>query len=107
MADSKRQIVRIDLDCAPHNDTLLLSDLNARVMKEVPEQYRGAVTLGHESGSYDSGDIFRIYYDRPETDEEMTSRIANEQAYETNAAAQREARDRAEFERLKQKFGNR
>jgi hypothetical protein len=50
---------------------------------------------------YSDTEYLGVYVHRPETDEEMKRRIAEEEKWD----AQQARRDREEFERLKAKFG--
>jgi hypothetical protein len=84
-----------------------LVDFIAGVQKAadmVPEQYRSEAqirTIG--GGEYGNDDDVRVVisYVHPETDAQWQARIAREKA----DIADSEARDRAQFERLRKKFG--
>lgn len=73
---------------------------------EAPAEYREHLNcvLNWESGYYDSGDSasLDIWYERPETDEEMTTRVNRGIAYVRG----KEASERATYEALKRKFGD-
>lgn len=71
----------------------------AGLLLEAPVEYREQVTVCVETGEYSTH--FEIFYDRPETDEEMAKRVQSEMAWEQS----RESRERAAYERLKAKFG--
>jgi hypothetical protein len=72
---------------------------------EAPEQYREDLRcdLSYDSGwRDDSGSAtLAVWYERPETDEEMCERIGQGLAWMRES----QNRERAEFERLKKKFG--
>lgn len=76
---------------------------------EVPQEYMDSLqyVLNYESGHYDSGDSasFSIWYERPETDAEMTERVNLGIAY----IRDRQNQERATYESLKRKYesGNR
>ena len=65
------------------------------------EDYGGAARIEERHCKYEDGTYLAIMVNEPETDKEMTYRIAREEKY----AAQREEFDRREFERLQNKFG--
>lgn len=79
------------------------------VLEDVPEEFRDSVVveLEHE-GDYDGPGYaeFHIYYDRDETDEELADRENERIARQESEARAQEGRERAEFERLKAKFGD-
>lgn len=69
-----------------------------------PDEYRDRLRFNLEFKSgYDGGGSanLRIWYDCPETDEEMRERVG----YGIKCVQDNEAGDRVEYERLKQKFG--
>ena len=72
--------------------------------QEVPEQYRDQLhcEVEWESGYYDSGDSasVKIWYDRPETDDEMMARAKSALA----SIRDQERRELAEYQRLKRRF---
>lgn len=67
------------------------------------EDYGPDAEIRAQCESYSSSDkeYMYVYKLDPESDKEMTERIANEEKW----AKAREDRDRAEFERLQEKFG--
>lgn len=65
------------------------------------EEYGGAARIEERHRAYSDGTYLAIMVYEPETDKEMTTRIAREEHY----AAQQEERDRKDFERLQKKFG--
>lgn len=67
-------------------------------LQTVPEQYRSAVHIGLDVG-------LSIYYDRPETGDEMAARLESERERREHRQEQIEANERREYERLKAKFG--
>lgn len=75
------------------------------VRTEAPERYRDGVhcVLQWDHGYYDSGAtaILAIWYERPETDDEMTLRVNRGIEY----VRKREANERTTYEALKRKFG--
>jgi hypothetical protein len=76
------------------------------LLADVPEGNRDSaqIDINLESGEYNSPTV-KIYYYRIETDEEEAAREQDEERRKLRAAAASEAQDRAEFERLKRKFG--
>ncbi len=68
----------------------------------VPEEFRASVRVDHKSGDYegDSGTL-EICYIRPETPDETAARESNERA----ERVRKDGAERAEFERLRAKFG--
>ncbi len=81
------------------------------LLESVPPEYRDqtAFVVELERGHYDESDslTFDIYYDRPETDGELATRLAESAAYAAARQREQESRERAEFERLNAKFGPR
>lgn len=73
-------------------------------LEEIPPEYRAASLFEIEDGSDGYGSIWvemRVVYQRPETDDEMQSRLVTAKRQRISA----EALQRAEYERLKAKFG--
>lgn len=64
-------------------------------------EYGDACRIQKQDYEYDDGYYYVVMCERDETDAEMMKRIAQEEKWE----AERLARERAEFERLKVKFG--
>lgn len=107
---TKREIIETvvhtreyDGEWPPTEATAFLGWLSAK-LAVIPEDRR--YTARVELGVMEDYDCFRpsidISFSRLETDAEVESRIAAEQAEKRN----REARERAEFERLRAKFEN-
>ena len=65
------------------------------------KEYGNDATIESYYMHYDENKYFGIYAKVPETDEEMKTRIDNEEKYEQLA----DARDYEEFNRLQKKFG--
>lgn len=65
-------------------------------------EYGDACRIQKRDYEYEDGFYYAVMCESDETDAEMTRRIANEERWE----AERLARERAEFERLKAKFGS-
>lgn len=63
--------------------------------------YGGDARIEERHHEYSDGTYLAIMVNEPETDREMTNRIAREEHHATI----REERDRQEFERLQKKFG--
>ena len=63
--------------------------------------YGGDARIEEHPRTYSDGTYLAIMVNEPETDREMTKRIAQEEHY----AAQQEERDRQDYERLQKKFG--
>ena len=73
------------------------------VVEKIPEEYRANAEIEIDSiGGYEGEHHaeVNISYERPETDEEMATRLDNERRQRINS----EAREREEYERLKLKF---
>lgn len=72
--------------------------------EETPEEYRAVLNCvcQYERGCYDSGDSasFNVWYERPETDAEMTERVNRGIAYVRENAD----KERLQYEALKRKF---
>ncbi len=74
----------------------------AELQEDAPEHYDVTVELEHETDYDGPGEAqLLVYFDREETDEEIAERTAQTQAY----AEQSAAIERAEYLRLKAKFG--
>lgn len=65
------------------------------------QQYGPTLRFDYEEGRYDDRQYFYAFYERPETDEEMASRIEKEERLAENAAAY----ERQQYEALKAKYG--
>lgn len=78
-----------------------------RAHEDTPEEYRDRIKceLQWDAGYYDSGDSASlvIWYDRPETDAEMTERVNRGIAHVRSS----ETSERAMYEALKRKFESR
>lgn len=105
MKNKKRIITETKADVSPYDLATSLGDLHARIGQWI-QQYGHDATLDwdpnfHYAYEHSPSPRFNIQVQRKETDQEYETRVAAE------AAAQqvREARERAEFERLKNKFG--
>ena len=86
-----------DGEWPPTNAIELVEWLNNH-MASVPEQYRSSVYMEIDSTSHYA--TVKVAYRRPETDEELGARVARYEA----ALRDKEAHDRAEFDRLSKKF---
>lgn len=69
-------------------------------LTELAAFHGGDARISEHTEQYDEYDRLHIMVDVPESDHQMASRIALEEHY----AAQHEARERMEFERLAAKF---
>jgi len=65
------------------------------------EDYGGAARIEERYHEYSDGKYLAIMVYEPETDKEMTTRIAREEQF----AARQEEHERKEYERLLKKFG--
>jgi hypothetical protein len=68
------------------------------LLDEVPAEHRGNVVLEVDDGEYSCS--LQLVHTRPETDEEMSTRLVREQ----NSQAYNDERDRLQYEALKQRF---
>lgn len=106
---SKRETVRVPIlsDAEPPETVEGVIEWLKGLLSDVPAEYRAAVAFEfNKYGSdYDTacGEI-SIYYDRPETDEEMNARIARENEAERARAEDRERADREALVALKHKY---
>jgi len=71
------------------------------IIQELIESYGPDAKIDKCQADYSDREYLTVMIKRPETDEEMASRIRKEEHYEAKAAE----RDLAEFERLKKVFG--
>lgn len=99
-----RTIEVADLVSYDEEADIPLADAIATLQKalaDIPEEHRAKAVL-HMRASGDYASLSAdVRFTREETDQELAQRLAEEQNYR----AQSEQRERAEFERLKQKFG--
>lgn len=72
----------------------------AMITDAVPAEHRDKAIVRLEGG-YDGGFSLKVSYFRDETDEEVASRVRDALAYAGNVQKD----ERAEYERLKQRFG--
>ncbi len=94
----------ISLDGQPLADAAeYLKEVEARIKRAHPEASGFRLDISVEDGHYDSSHYVRVVveYQRPETREEITARIADWKQRDEREAA----KDREVFERLKKKFG--
>ena len=71
------------------------------LLDELIAEYGPTARIDYHQQPYSEDSYLYVFENRPETDEQMAFRIANEEKWE----ADREERDRKEFERLQAKFG--
>lgn len=105
MKNKKRIITETKIDVSPYDFETSLADLHARIGQWI-QQYGHNARLDwqpdfHYAYDQNPSPRFNIQVQREETDAELETRVAGENA----AKAVRDARERAEFERLKSKFG--
>ena len=89
-----REVSTLDVDYRSLGS--LLEDIQNLI-----SQYGAEAQVEKRPYSYSDGEYVAVLAVLPETDEEMARRIAKEEHWQ----AQQALRDRAEFERLKAKFG--
>lgn len=70
-------------------------------LQKYRDQYGANTRIQKHDYAYEDGYYYAIMQERDETDAEMSKRIAQEERW----AGEQAARERAEFERLKAKFG--
>ena len=77
----------------------------SKARDKTPAEYRAAlqVRLEYERGRWDEGDCasLKVWYERPETNEEMATRIDGYMKYVRASLVE----ERRQYEALKQKFG--
>ncbi len=92
-----------------------LREFDGQTLDQLVEHFGGQASIDYDAFSRH----WNVYWSRPETDEEMTARIRAEESAEVRRkkdreyraaskarkAAPKEAAERAEFERLKAKYG--
>ena len=71
------------------------------LLDELIEKYGSTAKIEYHQQPWSDESYLYVFENKPETDEQMATRIANEEKLE----ADRDARDRKEFERLQAKFG--
>lgn len=101
----KRMVSDIRNDISPYDFEGSLADLQVRICQWI-EQYGPGARIDwdpnfHYSYDPDPSPRYNITVDREETDDEYKDRLAQEKKWQDD----RDARDRAEFERLQKKFG--
>jgi hypothetical protein len=109
---SKRKILDVEVnDYIDFYDVLdgKTPDGVVEAMKYYQEHYKGRdIYFDIQSYGYDGGKELKLRERRPETDKEFEKRTQaekKERAVKREAKAVKEARERAEYERLKKKFG--
>jgi hypothetical protein len=85
----------LDLDCSNLSSAL-------ETIQSLIDKYGPNATICEYDADYSDNKYLVVSVKVPETDMEMTRRIAEEERWE----ADKTARDRKEFERLKAKFGD-
>jgi len=103
---SKRQEIEetvLEIEGYHYESVLKFLERIKSAVESIPVEHRPRARVG--MGAYNEWDFpepsFEITYFRPETDEEMRAR----EAREAEVARERETRDRATYEKLKEKFG--
>jgi len=86
----------LDLDCSTLSDAL--ETIQSLIDRYGPD----AIMIYDYEELYSENKYLALYVEVPETDQEMARRIKEEERWES----EKTARDRAEFERLKAKFGD-
>jgi hypothetical protein len=89
-----REVTSLDLDYESLADVI-------STLERYRAEHGDACRIRRQDHAYDDGYYYAVMCERDETDAEMTSRIAQEEKWDT----ERLARERAEFERLMKKFG--
>lgn len=89
-----REVTSLDLEYETLVDAIT-------TLERYRAQYGDACRIQKQDYAYDDGFYYAVMCERDETDAEMAKRIAQEEKWD----AERTARERAEFERLKVKFG--
>ena len=89
-----REVATLDLDYRSIDEAI-------KDLQQIRRNYGTELRIRRQSYDYSDGEYWAVMGDRDETDEEMRSRIANEERWEAEQAE----RDRRDFERLKAKFG--
>lgn len=100
MVDHSRKIIfkhvtSLDLSYTKLGD--LLKEIKDKIKMYGDEAYVDTYSYAYDQNTYHGG----VYAPVPETDKEMTARIS----YEEASDKAREAQERKDFERLKEKFG--
>lgn len=83
-----------------HMDYMSLDGMIAE-FQNYRNQYGAHTRIEKQEYAYEDGYYYAIMQERDETDEEMNRRISQEERW----AEERAAHERAEFDRLKAKFG--
>ncbi len=98
-----RNIDDYQFDDLPDTPNAMIDWITA-ACAEAPPEYQNQLkfSLQHDAGYYDdnSRSDLRIWYDRPETDDEMRKRVGRG----INYVRQHEAAERTAYERLKARF---
>lgn len=98
MVDRTRKMVRYPAEEVDIKYSTLGSAL--QTIQRLIEKYGENADIDMHSYAYSDTEYFYVFTDRPETDEEMQTRIRQEEIWAKN----REEQDIKEFERLKKKF---
>ena len=75
------------------------------LLAQVPAEYRDAVKFDLYPGGYEDSATLEIWYERPMTAEEIAEEAERDRASIERFKTQREADERAQFDRLRAKFG--
>lgn len=95
----KPQQVKETVWYAWHDEEVTIPQL-CEMIDSIPDEYGDTARASYESGRYDGGDHFEIYYIRPESEAEVAERVKRCWDYAVGSIQQ----ERAEYERLKAKF---
>jgi hypothetical protein len=97
----ERRIILKEVDCLDSFEGETLGDILVRVQEYVA-RYGASAVLMRQYYQYDDGSYLAIMQKALETDEQLASRIASEEKFE----AESYARDLAQYNKLRDKFGD-
>ena len=99
MVDRTRKLVRVFTGADVDIKYTTLKSALAKI-QDLIAQYGEDAEINVHTERWSDSEYLGVFITREETDEELEDRIKNEEIWEANWAA----RDRAEYQRLKQKF---
>lgn len=98
--DDERKMVRKEVILEYGSAEWTLAEFMG-LLNTVPPEYRDAARVEFETPWGDSCSSLTVYYERPETDDELSKRLQRARTYEET----HEAFERSLYESLKAKFG--
>jgi hypothetical protein len=100
----RNQIIETVIDWEWDDESMSLADFFAHIAANVPLEHMPSARATFQRGYGDDNSQFGVWYTRPETDEELAARLANEAAMKAATLEMEEQHERETLARLKAKY---